>query len=178
MKHYSIHVEVNRRDHTLEDASNLLVALSDYSTAVGTSPFGWLDVQLTVPADSLAQATRTAIALVSEATGVEAIRVEAMTEEQFDIRQGHGSASELIGAAEAATLLKVTKQRIAQMVNEGKLSGQKVGNSLVFERAHVEAQIPPEPEIDRVADREEWNDWRDKQFAEDRVDAARARRRK
>jgi excisionase family DNA binding protein len=43
-----------------------------------------------------------------------------------------------IGSIEAAEILGVHRTRINQLIDEGKLSGTKIGHSLVFDRRDVE----------------------------------------
>lgn len=139
MNHYSAHIEVNRRELTADQADELLESLAEYHPSVGQSKRGWVDAQITLPADNLQQATATAIAIVSMATGAEAISAEVMTEVEFDSRQGYQPTPELIGVTEAAGILDKSRQRVLQMIDEGKLSGQKVGSSLVLVRSEVDA---------------------------------------
>jgi excisionase family DNA binding protein len=44
------------------------------------------------------------------------------------------SDSDLVGTTEAAQMLGVTRQRVNQMVREGKITGVRVGNAWAFER--------------------------------------------
>lgn len=140
MNHYSAHIELNARDLTATNAESLLEALAAYSPAVGNSPRGWIDAQITVPADNLAQATQTAIAVVTQATGHEPLHVEVMTEQEFDKRQGFESLPELIGATDAAAMLGVSRQYVLQLIDKGELQSQIVGKSAVLARAEVEAR--------------------------------------
>ena len=82
---YKAAVEVATREpldveHTAE--------LSDYHPEVGTSPSGWLEVRISLTANSLAHACSTALAVASAATGAEAIACEVMTARESDDREG------------------------------------------------------------------------------------------
>ena len=45
---------------------------------------------------------------------------------------------EKIGSVKAAQILGVHRTRINQLMDEGKLSGEKIGHSLIFDRRDVE----------------------------------------
>ena len=47
------------------------------------------------------------------------------------------SDSDLVGTTEAAQMLGVTRQRVNQMVREGKITGVRVGNAWAFDRADI-----------------------------------------
>lgn len=81
---YTAAVEVATK-HALE-VEQLTLALADYRPAVGTSPRGWLELRISVPATSLAQACITALAVAAAATGAEAIACEVMTERESEQR--------------------------------------------------------------------------------------------
>jgi hypothetical protein len=82
---YTAAVEVATK-HQL-DVDELISALSEYEAAVGTSPRGWLEVRLSLPASNLAAACATALSVASAATGAEAIACEVMTERESDERE-------------------------------------------------------------------------------------------
>ncbi len=69
------------------DVDELIAALSQYEPSVGTSPRGWLEVRLNLPATTLGAACTTAISVASAATGAEAIACEVMTERESDERK-------------------------------------------------------------------------------------------
>jgi hypothetical protein len=83
---YTAAVEVATK-HAL-DVETLTPALSEYAPEVGTSAQGWLELRITLPASSLAQACSTALAMASAATGAEAISCEVMTESESHERDG------------------------------------------------------------------------------------------
>jgi len=82
---YTAAVEVATK-HALE-VEQLTSALSQYSPRVGTSPRGWLELRISLPATSLAQACLRALAVASAATGAEAIACEVMTETESARRE-------------------------------------------------------------------------------------------
>lgn len=142
MQMFSAHVEISKRDPDPTYLEDLVEDLVDYSPAAGVSARGWVDLRISVPATSLAQATRTALATVEASiamSGVQVVALQVMTEDEFNAREGFEPVPELIGATEASALLGVSRQRVAQMAHEGKLPGQTIGKSLVFPRAAVVA---------------------------------------
>lgn len=137
--HYSVHIEFERRTITGTESVRAVDELAEWHAAVGTSPRGYVDVQMSVPAETLEGAIRAAAAVTSPVLKSTAIAITAMTETEFDARQGFVTMPELIGATETAELLGVSRQRVLQLVDEGKLGGTKVGKSLVLAREAVEA---------------------------------------
>ncbi len=140
MNRYSIHIEIDQRSLPPTEAIRLVDDLAKYHAAVGLSPRGWVDFQLSVPGDRLDQAVTTAVGIIQLVAKKPIITVTAMTEAEFDRRQGHTPTPELIGATEAASILGVSRQRVAQMVDEGKLAGEKIGGVLVLVRSEVQAK--------------------------------------
>lgn len=139
--HYSVHIEMNRRDLTPADAERIVDDLAELHAAVGTSPRGWADVQLTIPADSLDMAVRLSIGVARVAFDAKELTVQAMPEAEFDARLGMpATLPELIGVTDAAAALHVTRQRILQMVDEGKLSSTRVGNTIAIPASEISAR--------------------------------------
>lgn len=136
---YCAEVEVDRRKVDDAHLEVIVDALQHYHPAVGISPRGFLVVKVSFPAVSLNQAATTALATVQVATLASPFRLEVMTEDEFNARQGFVEMPDLIGAAEAGQLLGVTRQRVQQLVDQGKLPGRLIGRSLVFSRAEVQA---------------------------------------
>jgi hypothetical protein len=56
--------------------------LAEFQAEVGISPRGWVQLRIAVPADSIAQACKTALAIASAATGAPAIACQVMTESE------------------------------------------------------------------------------------------------
>lgn len=140
---WAANVEVSRRDEPTEaELAELLEVLGPFHAAIGMSPRGWLGFRLTVPAEGLRQAALAATALVQAAhPGLTPLALEVMPEDEWDLRQGFVPVPELIGASEAAAMLGVTRQRVVQMVDEGKLPGTVIGRSTVIPLRAVEEWI-------------------------------------
>lgn len=134
---YSVHIEFDRRDVLAAEAERILTQLENWHAAVGHSPRGYVDVQMTFPAEDLARAASTALALAAPIVKAQPIRVEAMTEAEFDARLGEVPMPELVGVTDAAEILGVSRQRVLQMVDEGKLVGTRIGKSIALARDEV-----------------------------------------
>ena len=66
--------------------------------------------------------------------------VKANLTDPISYEQGQRDAlASLVGATEAARILGVSRQRIQQMTDEGKLPTRLVGNALVFTRGEIAA---------------------------------------
>lgn len=96
-------------------------------------------VLLTISAESVVQATVLSVAAVERATGRTVVTLEVLPTELWDARQGFVPVPPLAGVTEAAEILGVSRQRVLQLVDAGKLPAQRAGNALVFARATIEA---------------------------------------
>jgi hypothetical protein len=77
------------------DVDEAMKTLADYSPVLGTSPRGWVEVQISFSATGLAHACTTAAAIARAATGAEAVACQVMTESEYEARSGlaRGSVS-------------------------------------------------------------------------------------
>jgi hypothetical protein len=76
---YDATVEVATRHHLDVESPTVL---AEFQAEVGVSARGWVQLRLAVPADNLAQACKTALAIASAATGAPAIACQVMTESE------------------------------------------------------------------------------------------------
>ena len=136
MESFNVRVELASR--AAGEDEDLIDALAGYSPAVSRSPRGWVEVNFSCPAQDLRQAISTGLALVAAATEDQVVVLEAMSTAEFDARLGFDPVPELLSVTEAAELLEVTRQRVLQMIDEGKLPGALIGKSNVIPRAAVE----------------------------------------
>lgn len=142
MKHYNAAVEVSRKgsDVTDDQVDELMEALAVYHGSVGTSPRGWLEARVTLPAESLAQATMTAVAVVESVAGAAAIAAVVMTEEEQAAREGFTVEPEIMTMVEAAEMLGLSRQRVQQLARDGRLQAVPwSGRSTALTRSSVEA---------------------------------------
>lgn len=70
------------------DVDEAMKTLADYHPVLGTSPRGWVEVQISVSATGLAHACTTAAAIARAATGAEALACQVMTEWEYEARHG------------------------------------------------------------------------------------------
>ncbi|UGS26309.1 helix-turn-helix domain-containing protein [Microbacterium resistens] len=142
MEHYTAEVEVAERGPlTNEKIDQAMDYLADYAPSLSVTPRGHHSARITLPADSIGQAARTAALLAEHALASTVIRLDVMTEAEADLREGAADVPELIGVPEAAELLHVSAQRVRQMIAEGKLAAHRIGErSYALVRAEVEAK--------------------------------------
>jgi excisionase family DNA binding protein len=118
---YNALIEVNERTPLTDSRIDALMdAISDYHGTVSQHPRGWVTLRITLPAENLTQATRTAITLAEHTTQASALRCDTMLEEEFDLRNGFDAAPELITVSEAARVLNITRQAVLKQINDGK----------------------------------------------------------
>lgn len=94
--------------------------LAGHQAAVGREPgpeHTW-SATVTLEANTLRQATATALELVEGATGERPNGVEVLPQETADLRAGFPSIPPLVGYAEIADMLGVSRQRAAQLAAE------------------------------------------------------------
>ena len=137
MNSFNVHLELDLRDPEEKYSIELHDQLTSYGPSVGSSPRGYLSVRLTFPADGLLQATTTAVTVVERLSGLTAIACTAMSQEEFDAREGTVPLPDLIGVTEAAAMLGLSRARVNQMIGEGKLQSVRVGNSNALVLAQV-----------------------------------------
>lgn len=131
MQHYNATAEIRTRD-----LEQLVDQLADVHAVASPTAGGWAEVVITVPAENLRQAVTTASALVHQAAGDATVRrLEVLTTEAFDARQGLAPLPELVSATEAAAALGVSRQAVLQRLESGSLPGRKVGNGWVVPAA-------------------------------------------
>lgn len=140
MQNYSITIEVNDATAlTGDDVDRITAELEEFMPALGNSARGFRSVSITAPGETLRQAVTAAVAVVEAALGAPAIVCEAMTEDEFDVRQGWAPVPELVSVSQAAELLGVSRQRVLQRISERTLPATQVGRDYVIPRSAVEA---------------------------------------
>lgn len=146
MTDYAAHVELGARD--LDDAQleQLRELLGEYHVAVGTSTYGMVSVQLTVPARSLRQAADLAVLIVTDAAGRaglgdgEPVAIEVLQDDEFDRRLDSPHIPPLVSATQTAELLGISRQGVMKLGANGALGGMQVGNLWIFPRHVVERE--------------------------------------
>lgn len=142
MKMYNANVEVDvRADQIADDVVDAMMGqLATFHVALGTSPRGWIEVRISLPAENLAQACATAAVVVESAAGAAAIACEVMAEEEYAARQGFSAEPDIVASSEAAAILGVSTERVRQLAAAGQLQEiPTAGRGKVFSRSSVEA---------------------------------------
>ena len=130
-------IDIGPNDRCVDD---LMATLRDYSPAIAPHQRGWTEVIITLPADSLAQATSTGLAILYRVK-VPIVSIEVMTTAEFDARVGFDDTGQILSVTEAAATLHVSRQRVLQMIAEGKLPRRKVGSTFVIPAAAVTMKL-------------------------------------
>lgn len=139
MNRYTVTIEVNSSaELTSDDVDRIHDDLDGFHVALGMSARGWRSATLTTTGENLRQAIASAVALVEAALGGTAIVCEAVTVEEFDIRQGWRPVPDLVSVAEAADILGVSRQRVLQRIQAHTLPATQVGKTYVLPRAAVQ----------------------------------------
>lgn len=144
MTKYNARFEYRTRE-PIDD--RLIHALIDYHPATGRSPRGWAEVTITLPSESLRQATVTALALAEAALAVELLVLEVLPTDEYDARLGLAPLPEIVSVTEAAAKLRVSRQAVLQRLESGSLPGKKAGNTWVV---HADALLTPEERRERL----------------------------
>lgn len=132
-------------------ADATLSALAPYSPALARSPHGRIEVVLTLPAQDLTQATRTALAVLADVrtpagAPMAAFAVEVLPTAEFDLRAHLVEVPSLLSVPQAATELGISRQAVLKRIDAGSLAATRVGSVW----AVPAAAIPPPAETDEV----------------------------
>ena len=118
-----------------ERAEDVVDALAAYGAAAGVTDRGHLQVVLTVSGETLVQVMQTAVALAAQAIEARIVSARFLSTADFDARQGLEPLPELVSVTEAAAILGVSRQAVAQRIASGSLPGRQVGTAWVVPRA-------------------------------------------
>ena len=135
--HYVVELELDTKP-TAAMLDRIMDALDGFHPAASTSLAGLTGVTITLAADDLRQAVTTGLALVGPVAPV--VAVSAIAEEVRDAREGWDVVDELLSASEAGEVLGVSRQRVLQMIYEGKLPNRKIGREYAIPRAALNSR--------------------------------------
>lgn len=133
---YNATITLGSSKLTEELGDKLVEALGDYHPAVGMGRAGRVEVILTYPADSPRQATSTAWAL-AESVDLDVSGIEVLPTSLWDQRDDSVEIPRLVSVAEAAEILGISRQAVAQRLDVGSLIGTRVGKVWVIPRANL-----------------------------------------
>jgi len=121
---YNATVETSRRGF---DTDAVMDALAAFHPSLSESERGWATATITLPGESLAQATVSALAVVGQAFGAEPVAAEVMTTAEFDAREGWAAVPELLSVTQVAERLGVSRQAVLQRIESKSLPASRVG---------------------------------------------------
>ncbi len=135
MTTYAATVEVATQDY---DSDAVMDRLGGFNAALGFSERGWASATITLPADTLDQATHIAVVIIANAFGAEAIACEVLTEQERDAREGWSSTPrDLVSVTEAAEQLGMTRQGVLNLISTKRVQAEKVGREWTINRASL-----------------------------------------
>lgn len=136
-------------ESTLDE--DLLDRFADWHASIGRSINGQLELTLSVPAENLRQATLTVLSLIADEEVVNPSQLRILTAADFDRENGLQPVPPLLSVTEAAALLNISRQRVLQMIHEGKLHGLKVGAGWALTRTEIDNLGAIRDNVDTVA---------------------------
>lgn len=139
MQMYNAVIETSTTTITEDQLDDALDKLVAYHASVSVSARGYAGARISLPAETLVQATTTAAAVVQAALGGEVIAAEVMTEAEFLAREGWAPMPEVVSTSEAADILGVSRQRVLERIRDKSLPATRVGREYVIQRDAVEA---------------------------------------
>lgn len=118
---WSVYVELDSRDVSDDAMDGLHENLAEASPSVGTAPNGNLSVRIFVDTATARQAGETALKTVTAAARTQGITApvvgfEVLTEDELDRRNDEPAVPDLVGTAEIAEMLGVSRQRASQLI--------------------------------------------------------------
>ncbi|MGB8386125.1 MAG: excisionase family DNA-binding protein [Dermatophilaceae bacterium] len=126
---YVVEVDLDRHPSTGRD-DEITAELGDLSPSVAAGPGSRVSVTIAVDADTLRAAIMLALA-VMQPHGTP-VGVTAKLERLHHVESRWQHVPELMSVTEAGQRLGVSRQRVLQMIAEGKLPRIRVGNQLVL----------------------------------------------
>lgn len=135
---YNAVAELGTRARLEDVGEDLVIALEGYHPAAGRSPFGLIEVTISLPAETLRQAVTTALAVIESATLLPVTAIEVLPTDDFDRRNGLEPVPDLVSVSEAAAILSISRQRVLQLVDAGALPAVRVGKALALHRTAIE----------------------------------------
>lgn len=149
MRDYNATIEVGHRPDPggidPDFADTILDDLATCSPAISISERGWLEITITLPAESLVDATSSALTYIRMATArgdgkaqYPAVSVNVTTTEEYDKRNGLDvQMPDLVSVTEAAEILGVSRQAVLDRIGRHTLPATKVGREYVIRRASL-----------------------------------------
>lgn len=141
---YAVQVELDHRGVSNDDVDRIHERLDDWNVSITENLAGYLELTLTVPANSLRQATSTALALAAE-IGTPTM-IHAASEAIRDQRGTLDELPELVSVPEAGEILGYTRQNVLHLIDIGKLPAKKVARDYIIIKAALGPLMQAGPE--------------------------------
>lgn len=120
-----------------ESVDQLLAPIADHAGAAGRSELGRTEVVFTLPADSVRQATTTALALL-ETYPWPVLSLRVLTTADFDRLTDALDVPPLLSVTEATTVLGISRQGVLDLIKNRALPATRVGNAWVLRESAVQ----------------------------------------
>lgn len=117
---------------TPDTIDTILETLTPHHAAIGTTPDNTREATLTITATTINTAAALAADTAAAALGGTVIRIDIQPTERADIRRT--PLPDLVGPAEAATILGVSRQAVHKRVERGTLRSVRIGNAVGIPR--------------------------------------------
>jgi len=108
------------------ESDQILDDLAAYHPAIGASINSDAEIVITLPADDLTQAVRTAIAVFAP---YRPVGLEVLTTQTWDKRAGISHIPDLLSVAQVAERQNISRQAVLQKIGHGTLPAQRVGQA-------------------------------------------------
>lgn len=139
MDYWNVIIEFDHKYGVDDVDEDILEAFAEWHAVVSPAANQHIEATISVTAENMRQACVQSIALLNMHDSLpEACRISVMRSSEYDKMNGFTPVPPLVSVSEAAVILKVSRQRILQLIHDGSLNGVKVGNGWALLRAEVD----------------------------------------
>jgi hypothetical protein len=135
LKHWTARIALSDPELNCQELAG---ALADFKPDIARTVQGRYEVAITVTGETLRQATLVALALVADAGASDLAAVEVRPTDEVANGRKDMPVPDLVSVTEAATDLGVSPQAIRQRLDNGTVSGVKIGGTWAVLRAEVD----------------------------------------
>lgn len=122
---------------TADNSVALVTPVETRNGAVGRSALGRAELFFCVEADDIRDAIETAQQIVGDYYEAALVALRAVSSEDFEREADTAPLPALSSVSEAAEALDVSRQRVLQLVTEGKLPATKIGTTWAIRTASL-----------------------------------------
>ena len=119
-------IENRAEDLTEQQLDDLIEQFAEYHVAIGSTLTGETELVMTLPADSHAQATKTALAVTAP---LNVVSLEVMTTKAWLKRSKSQPVPELLSVSQVAERDGLTRQAVLARIDAGTLPARRVGST-------------------------------------------------